>query len=69
MKTLTALALLSLLALACSNAGKAIDGSKLGSEVRAVHDDERHVTCWIVITGYGAGISCLPDSQLKGEEQ
>lgn len=33
------------------------------------HDDEKHVTCWI-IKGASSGdnaISCIPDSQLKGE--
>ncbi|GLO05655.1 hypothetical protein PPUJ13061_55590 [Pseudomonas putida] len=33
--------------------------------VRIFHDDERGATCWIYQAGSGAGISCIPDSQLQ----
>ena len=29
------------------------------------HDNQRGVTCWVYTRGYGGGISCLPDAQLK----
>lgn len=33
--------------------------------VRVFHDDERGATYWIYQAGSGAGISCIPDSQLQ----
>ena len=29
-----------------------------------LHDDERNVTCWILSSDNGGGISCIPDWQL-----
>ncbi|MFJ4454439.1 hypothetical protein ACIP1G_11180 [Pseudomonas sp. NPDC089392] len=37
--------------------------------VRVFHDDERGATCWIYQAGSGAGISCIPDSQLQAGNQ
>ena len=37
--------------------------------VRVFHDDERGATCWIYQAGSGAGISCVPDSQLQAGNQ
>ena len=34
--------------------------------VERIHDSERAVTCWIASAGMGIGISCIPDSQLRG---
>lgn len=31
-------------------------------EVGRIHDDELHVTCWVVSGPARGGISCLPDS-------
>ncbi len=33
--------------------------------VRVFHDAEHAATCWIYQAGSGAGISCIPDSQLQ----
>lgn len=33
--------------------------------VRVFHDDERATTCWTYQVASGAGISCIPDSQLS----
>ena len=46
------------------NASKPIYSSIYG-EVRRFHDDEKKVTCWIYEGTYKAGISCIPDAQLK----
>ncbi|MGH7774664.1 MAG: hypothetical protein ACREQA_20765 [Candidatus Binatia bacterium] len=29
------------------------------------HDDSREVTCWIIQVYRGAGISCLPDGEVR----
>jgi hypothetical protein len=30
-----------------------------------IHDPEKEVTCYSVIFAYGAGISCLPDTDMR----
>lgn len=36
--------------------------------VNVVHDQNRGVTCWIVMAGQGIGTSCLPDWMLTPAE-
>ncbi|AIN57941.1 hypothetical protein [Pseudomonas soli] len=36
-----------------------------GAGITVIHDDRRNVTCWALFHYYGAGISCIPDSQLQ----
>jgi len=45
--------------------------SKVG-DIYFIHDDERNVSCWILIqntgkNGEGGGISCIPDWQMTTE--
>lgn len=37
--------------------------------VERIHDSERAVTCWVASAGLGIGISCIPDSQLAGNQR
>lgn len=40
----------------------------LTSDTFALHDEKRHVTCWISSsTGYNMAISCLPDKSFEAQ--
>jgi len=39
--------------------------NELPSGVYVFHDDARSATCWTYDRSKGAGISCIPDSQLQ----
>ena len=41
----------------------------IGSQVEVVHDDARGVTCYLIRTGVGPAIDCIPDSQLQAGNQ
>ncbi|MFJ1336808.1 hypothetical protein ACIKP7_01550 [Pseudomonas caricapapayae] len=56
---MTRLALCLLLLATGASAGEVI-----GDWVRVIHDDKRNVTCWLVFSGTGVAIDCIPDSQL-----
>lgn len=34
------------------------------SSLVVLHDDKRHVTCWVAVRSSSAGISCIPDAQV-----
>ena len=36
-----------------------------GHHVLVFHDSQRNVTCWLYRSGYGGGISCLPDMDVR----
>jgi hypothetical protein len=39
----------------------------LADDLRVVHDDQRGVTCWVLLYGGTAkGISCLGDGEFRG---
>ena len=38
----------------------------VGRNVVFWHDDEHHVSCWILLDSSGPSISCLPDVQVQG---
>jgi hypothetical protein len=46
-----------------------IIGGRDGQSIRRFHDADKGVTCWVSQGFNKGGISCLPDSQLKGSEQ
>ena len=58
--TLSAFVAVIVVAAAC---GKAVGGGVFGNGVEYVHDAKHGVSCWVK-----DGISCLPDSQVKGVE-
>ena len=67
MKLVLLVALL-FLALSCgvSKGPNPVNSSQLGNRNIGIwHDNQRGVTCWVYASGYGGGISCLPDAQLK----
>ena len=37
-----------------------------GSKVVRFHDDEQHVTCWVIDEYNRSAITCLPDAALQG---
>lgn len=41
----------------------------IDKQVRVVHDDSRAVTCYLYSAYQGVAISCIPDSQLAGEQR
>ena len=67
---LVLLVILLSLALSCAGGGvhqgpNPIQGGTGSRHIGIWHDNQRGVTCWIYAAGYGGGISCLPDAQLK----
>jgi hypothetical protein len=43
-----------------------VEYGMISSGLHIMHDDQRHVTCWLATDSSGMAISCLADTQFMG---